>query len=76
MYRLVEKGGTEEVFLRSGKTFVLPYAAKSVTVLDAEGKEIGPVPFAVEGRRTRLTPVKNATSYRVVVVRATVGAYG
>ena len=65
MYRLVETGGTEEVFLRSGKTFVLPYSAKSVTALDEAGKEIGPVPFAVECGRTRLTPVKGAYSYRV-----------
>ncbi len=66
MYRLVEKDGTEEVFLRSGKTFVLPYAAKSVTALDAVGKEVGPVPFEVKDGCAWLKPLKNATSYRVV----------
>ena len=66
MYRLVKKDGTEEVFLRSGKTFVLPYAAKSITALDAVGKEIGPVPFEVKDGCTWLKSQKNATSYRVV----------
>ncbi|MBO7684686.1 MAG: hypothetical protein J6T51_08185 [Kiritimatiellae bacterium] len=65
MYRLIEKGGTEEVFLRSGKAFELPYAAKSVTALDEAGKDIGPAPFEVKDVTTRLEPVKGAVSYRV-----------
>ena len=66
MYRLIEKDGTDEVFLRSGKTFVLPYAAESVTALDAAGKAIGSAPFKANEGTTRLLPIPGAFSYRVV----------
>ena len=65
MYRLVEKDGTEEVFLRKGTTFILPYAAESVVALDDDGQEIGSAPFGVEDGRTRLSPRKGALSFRV-----------
>ncbi len=65
MYRLMESAGREEVFLRKGTVFFLPYAAVSVTALDEAGKEIGPAPFAVEAGRTILKPLVGAFSYRV-----------
>ena len=66
MYRLINSDGTDEVFLRKGTRFLLPYAAVSVTALDEVGKEIGSVPFAVKAGMTDLKPVKGAFSYRVV----------
>jgi hypothetical protein len=66
MYRLISPDGTDEVFLRKGTRFLLPYAAVSVTALDEVGKEIGSVPFAVKAGMTDLKPVKGAFSYRVV----------
>ena len=64
MYRLVEKDGAEEIFLRSGKRFVLPYAAKSVTALDEAGGEIGSASFEVKDGHTILVPQKGAFSFR------------
>ena len=65
MYRLIEKDGSDEVFLRKGKIFILPYAAKSVVALDEAGKTIGSAPFEVKGGVTHLVPWHNAFSYRV-----------
>ena len=65
MYRLPGGNGTEEVFLRKGTRFVLPYAAVSVTALDESGAAIGPASFKVEDGRTHLVPSKGAFSYRV-----------
>ena len=66
MYRLLEAGGTDEVFLRKGSVFILPYAATAVTALDEAGREIGPAPFATEEGRTILKSMKSAFSYRAV----------
>ena len=55
----------EEVFLRKGSFFMLPYAAVSVTALDEAGKEMGPATFAIDVGQTILTPMKGAYSYRV-----------
>ena len=44
----------------------LPYAAVSVTRLDAAGAEIGPASFAVTNGRTRLVADPGAYSYRAV----------
>ena len=66
MYRLLGAEGTEEVLLRKGSKFILPYAAVSVTALDESGAAIGPAPFKVEDGRTHLMPSKGAFSYRVV----------
>ena len=65
MYRLMEKNGTEEVFLAKGTVFILPYEAKSVTALDEDGNAFGAVAFRTENGQTRLVPRKGATSYRV-----------
>jgi hypothetical protein len=65
MYRLLGEDGKEEVFLREGTEFTLPYAAVSVTALDEAGKETGPAEFKVEGGRTRLVSTKGVFSYRV-----------
>ena len=65
MFRLPGADGMEEVFLRKGTKFVLPYAAVSVTALDEAGQEMGPAPFKVEDGGTHLTPMKGAFSYRV-----------
>ena len=67
MYRLLDlkDARVEEVFLRKGSFFMLPYEAASVTALDEAGKEIGPAPFTVEAGQTFLTPMKDAFSYRV-----------
>ena len=66
MYRLLGADGAEEVFLRKGSKFILPYAAVSVTALDESGADIGPASFKVEDGRTHLVPSKGAFSYRVV----------
>ena len=65
MYRLFDANGTEEVFLRNGTTFILPYKALSVTALDESGAEIGSLPFKVKSGRTYLEPLKGAFSFRV-----------
>ena len=65
MYRLIEPGGTDEVFLSEGTAFSLPYAAVSVMALSEDGKDIGAVPFTTDGGQTRLSNAKGAISYRV-----------
>jgi len=71
LIRLFAPGGsqlaaTEEIFIRHAKEVELPYAAVSVTRLDAAGAEIGPASFAVTNGRTRLVADKAAYSYRAV----------
>ena len=71
LIRLFARGGsrscaTEEIFIRHAKEVELPYAAVSVTRLDASGAEIGPASFAVTNGRTRLVADKAAYSYRAV----------
>ena len=64
--RLLGAEGTEEVLLRKGSKFILPYAAVSVTALDESGAAIGPASFKVEDGCTHLVSSKGAFSYRVV----------
>jgi hypothetical protein len=66
MVRLFEPGGTEEVIARTSRQIMLPYAAAKVEALDAESRQRGPVPFAVDEKgRTILKMQKGAYSYRV-----------
>ena len=65
MYRLSRDGDSEEVFLRKGQSFVLPYAALAVEALNGEGKFMGAAKFRTERGMTRITPREGAVSYRV-----------
>ena len=66
MYRIIEDAFTEEVFLRKGNVFILPYKAKSVIALDENRNSIQGARFEVKDGKTSLKPMSKAVSFRVI----------